>query len=351
VSLFEWGPLRQEQPVFYVFRDAENLYVAMESVESSTNSLVAKCSQHDSLQICGDDCLELMIAPGAGEDLKRFDFPAFYWVLNSIGTLWDCKFIPLCAEDHNSWESDAQVAHQVDGTYWSCEVRIPLVTISRDLPQDGTVWRMNFDRTYHSYQYCAWKTGALNDGRAGGNVTFDRTAPAVRMIGTDALVGGKMSLTLEVANGTDRPQKVQLSLRCRGQNTPAQPMTEIGKDLKEVALQPGEVVEVILGNGQELQKFNQLALKVTDAVGRQLMSAERNVSLPVPRYVKHRAPQVPLVYVLTTRTSAVSARGTCAPCAAYAMPAARFVRGKRRWGLSAIGPTPTGCSARNPTCE
>ena len=147
VSLFEWGPLRQEQPVFYVFRDAENLYVAMESVESSTNGLVARCSQHDSMRICGDDCMEMMVAPGSGEDLKRFDFPAFYWVLNSIGTVWDCKFIPLCAEDHNSWESGAEMAHVVDGTYWSCEMRIPLAAIAKDLPKDGTVWRMNFDRT------------------------------------------------------------------------------------------------------------------------------------------------------------------------------------------------------------
>jgi hypothetical protein len=125
VSLFEWGSLRQEQPVFYVFRDAENLYVAMESIDSTTNGIVAGCSQHDRLNICGDDCRELMIAPGAGEDVKRFDFPAFYYVLNSIGTIWDCKFIPLCAEDHNSWESGAEFAHEVDGTDWSCEMRVP----------------------------------------------------------------------------------------------------------------------------------------------------------------------------------------------------------------------------------
>jgi len=297
VSMFEWGPLRQEQPVFYVFRDRENLYVAMQSLESSTNGLVAQCSQHDSLRICGDDCLEMMIAPGAGEDLKRFDFPAFYWVLNSIGTVWDCKFIPLCAEDHNSWESGVQVAHEVDGTYWSCEVRIPLGVISKDLPQDGTVWRMNFDRTYYSYQYCAWKTGAMNDGRVGGNVTFDRTAPAVRLVGAEALAGGKLNLTLEVANATDRAHKVRFSLRCRGRGAQDQVMAETGKDMKEVEVKPREVVEVSLGNAQELQKFNQIQLEATDAAGKRLMFAERSVNLPVPRYAKRRAPKVPLVHV------------------------------------------------------
>jgi hypothetical protein len=297
VSLFEWGPVRQEQPVFYVFRDRENLYVAMESVESSTNGLVARCSQHDSLRICGDDCVELMIAPGAGEDLQHFDFPAFYWVLNSIGTVWDCKFVPLSAEDHNSWEGGAEVAHSVDGTYWSCEVRIPLAAIRKELPQDGTVWRMNFDRTYYSYQYCAWKTGALNDGRVGGNVTFDRTAPAIRLLGTEALTADRLNLTLEVANGTERAQQVRLTLNCRGQSTRDQTPADVGKDQKEVTVQPGEVVEVSLGGGQELLKFNQLTLEVTDASGRRLMSAQREVNLPVPRYAKRRAPQVPLVYV------------------------------------------------------
>lgn len=297
VSLLEWGPLRQEQPVFYVFRDEANLYVAMESIDAASNVLVARCSEHDSLRICGDDCVELMIAPGAGEELNRFDFPVYYYVLNCLGTIWDCKFIPLSAESHNSWESGIQCAHEIDGTYWSCEMRIPLGSIRKELPRDGTVWRMNFDRTYYGYNYCAWKTGALNDARVGGNVTFDSTAPAVRLIGTDALTGGKLNVTMELANGTDREHQVTLSLQCSGQRGPDEPSVPIGNDVKHVRIKPGELAEVSLGAGQELLKSNRLALRATDAAGKTLLSFERNVVLPVPRYVKRRAPKVPLVYV------------------------------------------------------
>ena len=145
--------VRQEQPVFYVCWDRRHLYVAMDSLESNTNTIVAACSMHDNLRIIGDDCVEIMVAPGAGEDLQRFDFPTYYFALNAIGTLWDAKFIPLLAESHNSWESGARSAHAVDGTRWVCEVRIPLRSITNAAPEDGQTWRMNFDRTYYGYHW------------------------------------------------------------------------------------------------------------------------------------------------------------------------------------------------------
>jgi hypothetical protein len=108
--------MRTEQPVFYVFRDRENLYVAMDSLESNTNTLVASCVKHDYLGLIGDDCLELMVAPGTRSEADRFDFPTFYLAANSLGTIWDARFVPLSAEVHNSWESGVEVANAVDGT-------------------------------------------------------------------------------------------------------------------------------------------------------------------------------------------------------------------------------------------
>ena len=57
-------PMFREQPVFYVMWDNKHVYVAMDSIESNTNTIVAKQSRPDMLGIIGDDCLELMLSPG-----------------------------------------------------------------------------------------------------------------------------------------------------------------------------------------------------------------------------------------------------------------------------------------------
>lgn len=160
--------VRSEQPVFFVFRDSQNLYLAMDCIESNTNTVVAACVKHDYLRIIGDDCMEFMVAPGTRQDADRFDFPTFYIATNAIGTVWDARFVPLSAEVHNSWESGADIASAVDGTRWTCEMRMPLASVAKELPRDGHVWRMNFDRTYYGYFWSAWQAGALNDARTGG---------------------------------------------------------------------------------------------------------------------------------------------------------------------------------------
>jgi hypothetical protein len=290
--------MRQEQVLFYVCWDKANLYVAMDSLESNSNTIVAACSMHDNMRIIGDDCAEVMVAPGAGEDVKRFDFPTFYFALNSIGTLWDAKFYPQLAETHNSWQSDAEIAHAVDGTRWTAELRIPLGSIRRTPPKDGEVWRMNFDRTYFGYNWSAWNArGGLNDARIGGDVTFATQAPAVRLLPCDALVDANLSVKLEIANPTDKPQTVALKLTCTGQDERGKDWVTVGTDRKEATVAPGKVEEVVLGRGQRLRRYNQLALEVSDGAGRRLFFLERAVHVPSPRMVKRVAPAIPLVYV------------------------------------------------------
>lgn len=297
VSMFGWPVMRQEQPVFYVCRDATNLYVAMASLDSGNNGVVASSTMHDNIHICGDDILELMVGPGDREAVKLDDFASYYIVVNSIGTLWDCKFIPLRDEEYNSWESGATIGNEVDGTYWGCELAIPLVSICKDLPKDGTVWRMNFDRTYFSYEYNAWVAGSLNDARCGGNVTFDSAAPAVRLLGVNALVDGKLKVTMEVANGTDKEQKVRLTLKCSGQNEKTSPPAVVGEDNQDVTVAPGQVKEVMLGNGRDLAKFNRVELAAVGADGKRLLAMQREVDIPAPRLTKSLMPKVPLVYI------------------------------------------------------
>ena len=297
ISMLAWGVMRTEQPRFFVCWDGDNVYVAMESIESNTNTIVASCVKRDHLSIIGNDCVELMLAPGAGEDVARFDFPTFYFAMNAIGTLWDAKFVVNLAEMHNSWESGAEIANGVDGTHWVCEIRIPLNVIAKELPKDGETWRMNFDRTYSGYKWSAWKSGGLNDARTGGNVTFDSQAAGIRLLSAGSLVAGKLKIPLEVVNPTDRPQKVKLKLTCTGEPDRGKGEVTVGIDEKETTVKPGELAEVSLGRDQRLFPYNKVTLEATDEAGRRLFYLLRKVDIPAPRIAKRVAPKVPLVYI------------------------------------------------------
>ncbi len=299
VSMLEAYPcywpraMRQEQPVFYVFRDSEFLYVAMESLDSNTTGIVGSCSMHDNLGIIGDDCVELMLAPGAGDRIRQYDFPTYYFAFNSIGTVWDAKFITQLAESHNSWESGAELANTVEGTHWVSEIKIPISSISRDLPKDGDLWRMNFDRTFSGYNWLAWNAGgALNDCRVGGNATFDSQAAAARIKSVKPLIDGKLQMTVELANGTDKPCKVKTELAGTGLDG-----KKIGEDAQEMEVKPGETKEINIGKGESLLAANIVSIKVSDEAGKTLYFSERQVNVPSPWFAKRVAPKVPLVYV------------------------------------------------------
>jgi hypothetical protein len=63
--------MRAEQVLFYLCWDKENLYVAMDSLESPLNRIMARCVQNDNMGIIGDDCLEVMVAPGDIEAVRQ----------------------------------------------------------------------------------------------------------------------------------------------------------------------------------------------------------------------------------------------------------------------------------------
>ncbi len=304
VSMLEAYPLywpqavRQEQPLFYVFRDRDYLYVAMDALASSHNAIVAQCVMHDARALIDDDCLELMIAPGSGADLKRFDFPTYYIALNHLGTVWDSKFVTNLAESHNSWESGVETAHAVEGTRWVCELRIPFAAIRKDPPAEGETWRMNFCRTYHKYNWNVWQaTGGLNDARVGGNVRFDREAPAVRLMTVDEVVDGKCRIGMEVFNGSERERTVKVRLSCAGADEKGVAKTSLGAWETEVAVGPGKTADFKLGDGVEIKKDNTVEIVATDARGATLLAMTRHVIIPAPRFVMQKAPPVALVHV------------------------------------------------------
>lgn len=304
VSMFEAYPcyvprvMRQEQPLVYIMWDAKYIYIAFDCVESNTNTIVARCALNDNLRIIGDDCVELMMAPGAGKALDDMDFPTLYMAYNSIGTLWDAKFKVLRNETHNSWQSDAKIANIVEGTHWSSEVRIPISSITVKPVKNGDVWRMNFDRTYFGYNWSAWIAGGgLNDARNGGDVTFTDKNAVARLISTDELVAGKLRITMEIANPTQESRKVTLNLLCQSEMEKGAGLHDLSKQEISVDIEPGKIKEVAIGKGQRLERFNTISIRVTDGGKQQIFFLQRQVDIPVIRMAKKAAPVLPLVYV------------------------------------------------------
>jgi len=306
ISLFEAYPgtgvpqiMRQEQPVFYVFRDEEYLYLAMDCIESNTNTVVAACMQADNKRIIGDDCVELMIAPAAGEAIQAADLPVYYFAMNAIGTVWDAMFFPKFAECHNSWHSGIETRSTVDGTRWACEVRLPLGAIRKEAPREGEVWRMNFDRTYSGYSWSAWNaSGGLNDARVGGDVTFDRGAPAVRVLSAHPLTNGILGVNVEVANDTEKPQIVSLRLAATGGMDRAKRSSTTLKPVEQaVTVPPGEVREIMLSNKARLLPYNNVTFEAKDGTGRTLSFVQREIWVPSLHFEKRMAKKVPMVYV------------------------------------------------------
>lgn len=289
---------RQEQPFFYAGWDSNYIYIAMESIDSSTNTVVASCVIKDNIRIIGDDCVEIMIAPGSEKDLKKIDLPTYYFAINSIGTIWDAKFYPLLAERHNSWDSGVKVANSTDGTYWVCEMAIPIKNLTNKIPEEGTVWRMNFDRTYSGYNWVAWNaTGGLNDARIGGNVYFTRRKPIVRMNSFNNLIDGKTKAEIEILNQEKQKQKVKIDFKCFSRRQQGDKEELIDNIEKEVEIPPGKIKRITLGNNKELYKYSSVKIKVSSLSGEEFFYLERQLQIPAPRFVKKVAPEVPLVYI------------------------------------------------------
>lgn len=289
---------RQEQPSFYVCRDNDYLYVAMESIESNTNTVVAACVLKDNVRIIGDDCVEIMIAPGAGEDVKKIELPVYYFAINSIGTVWDAKFYPLLAEAHNSWDSGAKIVNSVNGTHWVCEAAIPLKALTNNLPDEGMTWRMNFDRTFSGYSWLAWNArGGFNDARIGGDVHFTKEKPVIRLVRADELVDGKSRIMMEAANPwkEEKTAKIKVEYLSRRQSGDREETIEVVE--KEIIIPAGGVKEESFGTLKELHKYSRVIISAKDKSGDELFFLERALVIPAPRFVKRVAPKVPLVYV------------------------------------------------------
>jgi len=304
VSLFglynKRGVFSAEQPVFYAAWDDTYLYIAMDSRESSANSIVSRTVRNDFSSIIGDDCVEIMLAAGTGKEVFDMDFGTCYIAVNALGAIWDAKFKPQRNECHNTWQSGAEFASETDGSRWTLEMRVPLKNISIEPIHPGTRWRINFCRTFYKYQWVALNpSGALNDARIGADLIFGGRDPAVRVLSGEGLNEGLLKTELELVNPTDREETFTVSFcaECRE----SEGSKEVRKlDSKTVVkLKPGETRGLIVGNAQKLSWFNTIRLNVTDSCGKTLLDISRQVNMPVLRLIRSLAPATPPVSITT----------------------------------------------------
>lgn len=277
--------VRIEQAVFYLCRSGDDLYIAMDSSGTTHTEILASCVMHDSSKICEDDALELMVAPGTGREIEELSFACYYILLNAIGTSQDMKIVKNYNEVHNSWTLPLDVRSTVTEQHWVCEMKFPLRAFGGKAPRDGDRWRMNFVRTYPKYIWSAWRIGAFNSPYTGGDVTFDSSAPAVRVLSMDSLLSGKLALEVEIANATSAAKTVGLRLSERDSQETLLMAEE------KLTVGPAGVKKVSMGKGESFSGEKVVVLEVVEMPGnKRLYYNEYQMVLPGKPFVVKPAP-------------------------------------------------------------
>lgn len=290
------GALTTQQPQFYLAWDNQYIYVAMDSRQGSSNSVIAGTLLNDSLGIIGNDCVELMFAAGTGKEIYDMDFPSYYLAINALGTVWDAIFKPQRNECHNTWQSDVKTVSSVEGSRWVFEARIPIKSITLKKVQAGTKWRLNLCRTFYRYQWVALNpTGALNDCRVGADMVFtDENTPVVRTH-SSGLAGARLRADVEFYNPSKKATSVQVdfSAECREQAGTKEFRTINSRQTYK--LKPGERRRVNVGNGAKLSWSNKVKYSVKDEKGNPLQEIVRKVDIPAFTVPFMLAPVVNLI--------------------------------------------------------
>ncbi|MCM8768862.1 MAG: DUF6067 family protein [Candidatus Omnitrophica bacterium] len=294
---YEAGALRTEQTVFYVGWYHKHIYIAMKAAGSTYDRIVARSLIRDDRFVCGDDAVELMIAPGSGKELEEVYFPTYYLIINSLGTVFDMKLRENVNEEYIAWNVPLVAAVSTKGNNWECEIKIPVRELTVQGITDGTKWRMNLTRAHAGYFWSCWVPGALNTYKTGGEITFDARVPAVRLLSVQPFLEGRTGAVLEVANFTRTSQTVSLSLLTRAVDEKAKTETEIETVTETITVKAREVKRLALGKGKQLAVRNRVVIEARKASGEGLLSMERMVNTPSPKFVTKQAPPLKLVSI------------------------------------------------------
>ena len=134
---------------------SEALFLGFRGFDDQLDSLVVTDSGHDE-HIFREDMVEVFI----DADLDRRDY--VHSGVNTRGVVSD-RFISGRGGIDREWEADGRAAAHVGDDLWSVEYRLEFGQPQLPRPKPGTVWGVNFVRTFRGREYTQWvRTFGMN---------------------------------------------------------------------------------------------------------------------------------------------------------------------------------------------
>jgi hypothetical protein len=141
----------------YIFRDRDNLYIAMKCYQSRMEEIKTSIKDNDG-SVWVDDSVEIFIDP----ELSRETY--YRLAVNAAGVKFDGKMLD------NVWNGSWEVKTYKGVDFWSLEMKIPFNTFEIT-PMVGSTWGINLCRNNQSIcEYSCWSpvyTGFHNPKRFG----------------------------------------------------------------------------------------------------------------------------------------------------------------------------------------
>ena len=157
----------------FLMWDAETLYVGVKAYVSDSLLPYISQTQHDS-PIWEDECIEILIDPNPKTDVyyhlvinpirALFDQqvntagePSFQFAPHDVQVTLDRKTMRTAFKANKAWNSNANVASQINATFWSLEVALPRKMLEpspkmdpESTPSFENEWLFNVHRKMHS---------------------------------------------------------------------------------------------------------------------------------------------------------------------------------------------------------
>ncbi len=250
----------------YAAYDHENLYIAYVSPVYPQDSWLKARGRfpntifHPLYGLIWDDHIELEIRP-YHDNQRGFQKGLLKWFVNPIDTVTD-QLWSTARGENLSFRSGAQVRSNVDGRYWTLEMRLPLENMRSDgyagtredgrpvveiPPPDGTAYRAWFTRSiggngpfFNAFDAHIWNTTKTM-------LIFDSQAPVFRIDQLGPIMEDTVDLTFTVKNHSTRSETVRVGFfieNVSGTVYSSYEAPELADGLIE--LRPGEVRQMRL---------------------------------------------------------------------------------------------------------
>jgi len=252
------GVLELRKARYCLTYDKERLYLAVQTELPPWGKLDGK-RRRVAIEATGDDQIELFINPA-----RRPGSPdeSFYQLIgNWAGSMCNFTHNPRVS---GSMPLNAKIAF-ANGTadgWWTAELSVAAAELHKAELADGMTWGVNFCRFWHHPRtYSGWPSGTNYFARDRYlQVTLDRSAPVVQLLGVGDPPGGKPGVDFSLHNPGAQPRTLAVAMR----------VTDLAggevRDARQVTLAPGQRQRIALQASWSVrEKYNVLEAEVTSA--------------------------------------------------------------------------------------